>query len=239
MITVFLKLMLAHLLGDFVFQPTSWVLDKKKHKILSPYLYAHIAVHAVLLAIVLQFDTQYWLGSLCILVSHYLVDWAKLELQGKWKEGYLFFADQLMHIAILLAVAAMYSNPGINWAVLFSSQYLLLLCAVIIVTYAASVSMRVIMDYWKVKDDEAADSLTRAGMYIGMIERLLVFLFVVLNQWSAIGFLIAAKSILRFSDLSKAKDRKLTEYIIIGTLLSIAIAIITGLLYKYILQFLN
>lgn len=239
MITLFLKLMLAHLLGDFVFQPTSWVTDKKQRKSLSPYLYAHIAVHAILLAIILQLNTQYWLGALCILVSHYLVDWAKLELQGKWKEGYLFFADQAMHIAILLAVAAIYAHPGISWSFLFSSKYLLLLCAVIIVTYAASVSMRVIMDYWKVKDDEAADSLTRAGMYIGMIERLLVFLFVVLNQWSAIGFLIAAKSILRFSDLSKAKDRKLTEYIIIGTLLSITIAIMTGLAYKYMLQFIN
>ncbi|WP_114791187.1 DUF3307 domain-containing protein [Niabella yanshanensis] len=239
MMILFLKLLLAHLLGDFVFQPTSWVMDKRKHKNRSPYLYIHLAVHAVLLAIVLQFDTQYWLGALCILISHYLVDWAKLELQGKWKDGYLFFADQAIHIAVLLAVAILYANSGINWADLFASKHLLLLCAVITVTYTASVSMRVIMDYWKVKDDEAADSLTRAGKYIGMIERLLVFLFVILNQWSAIGFLIAAKSILRFSDLSKAKDRKLTEYIIIGTLLSIAIAIITGLLYKYVLQFLN
>ncbi len=239
MITLFLKLLLAHLLGDFVFQPTSWVIDKKKYKSLSPYLYVHIGVHAILLAIVLQLNSQYWLGVLCILISHYLIDWVKLELEGKWKEGYLFFADQVMHIAILLAIAAIYANSGINWSFLFSPKYLLLLCAVIIVTYAASVSMRVIMDYWKVKDDEAGDSLTRAGKYIGMIERLLVFLFVVLNQWSAIGFLIAAKSILRFSDLSKAKDRKLTEYIIIGTLLSITIAIMTGLVYKYMLQFLN
>lgn len=239
MITLFLKLLLAHLLGDFVFQPTSWVIDKKNRKNLSPYLYMHIGVHAVLLMIVLQFNTQYWLGALGILISHYLADWAKLELHGKWKEGYLFFADQLTHVVILLAVAVLYADPDINWSFLYSSKYLLLMCAVVTVTYAASVMMRVTMDYWKVKDDGAEDSLVRAGKYIGMIERLLVFLFVVLNQWSAIGFLIAAKSILRFSDLSKAKDRKLTEYIIIGTLLSMSIAIITGLLYKCVLQFLN
>ena len=87
------------------------------------------------------------------------------------------------------------------------------------------------MNYWKLKEDNTEDSLQYAGKYIGIIERLLVFLFVVLNQWGAIGLLIAAKSILRFSDLSRAKDRKLTEYIIIGTLLSTAIAIITGLVY--------
>ncbi|GAB3018768.1 hypothetical protein GCM10027051_24800 [Niabella terrae] len=88
------------------------------------------------------------------------------------------------------------------------------------------------MNYWKLEEDRAEDSLQLAGKYIGMIERLLVFFFVLLNQWSAIGFLIAAKSILRFSDLSRAKDRKLTEYVIIGTLLSISIAIFTALFYK-------
>ena len=67
-----------------------------------------------------------------------------------------------------------------------------------------------------------------------MLERLLVFGFIVLQQWPAIGWLIAAKSILRFSDLSRAKDRKLTEYVLIGTLLSFSLAIFIGLLYRYL-----
>ncbi len=238
MIVLFLKLLLAHLLGDFVLQPTSWVRDKKSRKIRSPYLYGHILIYAILLAMALQFNTQYWLGFLFIVITHYLIDWIKLELQGKWPEGYLFFTDQVAHILVLLSVAVLYTGTGINWSFLFAPELLLLICAAIMVTYTASITMRVIMDYWKVKDDSAEDSLTKAGKYIGMIERLLVFLFVVLNQWSAIGFLIAAKSILRFSDLSKAKDRKLTEYIIIGTLLSITMAIVTGLAYKYMLPYL-
>jgi len=55
-----------------------------------------------------------------------------------------------------------------------------------------------------------------------------------MNEWQAIGFLIAAKSVFRFGDLSRAKDRKLTEYILIGTLLSFGFAILIGLLYKNI-----
>jgi len=65
-----------------------------------------------------------------------------------------------------------------------------------------------------------------------MLERLLVFVLIILEQWSAIGFLITAKSVLRFSDISKAKDRKLTEYILIGTLLSFGLAILVGLGYQ-------
>ncbi len=70
-----------------------------------------------------------------------------------------------------------------------------------------------------------------------MLERLLVFSFILLNQWEAIGFLLAAKSVFRFGDLTNAKDRQLTEYILIGTLLSFGIAIIISLTYLKLLSF--
>ena len=56
MITLGLKLFLAHVLGDFVFQPDKWVKGKteKKHK--SKYLYFHVAVHALILLLLLKFD---------------------------------------------------------------------------------------------------------------------------------------------------------------------------------------
>jgi len=62
------------------------------------------------------------------------------------------------------------------------------------------------------------------------LERLLIFTFVVTGHWEAIGFLIAAKSVFRFGDLKESKERKLTEYILIGTLLSFGIAMITGII---------
>ena len=76
-----------------------------------------------------------------------------------------------------------------------------------------------------------SSSLNNAGMYIGILERLFVFVFIVMGQWQAIGLLIAAKSVFRFSDLTRAKDRKLTEYILIGTLLSFALAVGFSLIY--------
>lgn len=63
-----------------------------------------------------------------------------------------------------------------------------------------------------------------------MLERLFVFIFVITSNWEGIGFLLAAKSVFRFGDLKESKDRKLTEYILIGTLLSFGIAIATGML---------
>ncbi|WP_217495819.1 hypothetical protein [Mangrovivirga cuniculi] len=77
------------------------------------------------------------------------------------------------------------------------------------------------------------ESLSNAGKIIGILERLFVFVFVVTNHWEGIGLLIAAKSILRFGDLKEARSRKLTEYVLIGTLISFALAFTGGLLYNY------
>jgi hypothetical protein len=58
-----------------------------------------------------------------------------------------------------------------------------------------------------------------------------------MGYFDAIGFLLAAKSIFRFGDLKEAKDRKLTEYVLIGTLLSFGIALLIGLLVKISIGF--
>ena len=60
-------------------------------------------------------------------------------------------------------------------------------------------------------------------------------MFIITNNWQGIGFLLAAKSVFRFGDLSRSEDRKLTEYILIGTLLSFGLAILVGMGYNYII----
>ena len=57
-----------------------------------------------------------------------------------------------------------------------------------------------------------------------------------IQQYALIGFLIAAKSVLRYSDIKTNYDRKRVEYILIGTLLSFSIAIITGIFTLWIIK---
>jgi hypothetical protein len=91
--------------------------------------------------------------------------------------------------------------------------------------------MRELMSNWsKALNDGNEESLNNAGKYIGMLERLFVFVFIITGNWEGIGFLLAAKSVFRFGDLKESKDRKLTEYILIGTLLSFGIAIAVGMI---------
>jgi hypothetical protein len=79
------------------------------------------------------------------------------------------------------------------------------------------------------------EGLKQAGRLIGYLERWLILTFILTAQYSGIGFLLAAKSIFRFGDLSQPHQRQLTEYMLLGTLLSFFFAIMLGLAAKSLL----
>ncbi len=229
-----LQLLLAHVIGDFLLQPHQWVLHKRKDKLKSPYFYVHILIHALVLFIIFQFQLKYWLAIVISIISHFIIDYFKLLLENKINEKALFLLDQAAHILIIGWIVLIYQNIEINLDNLWRPQTLLFVLAVLCITTVSSVLMKIIMNSWSIEEDDYSDSLKNAGKYIGILERLFVFLFIILNQWQAIGFLIAAKSVFRFGDLSRSKDRKLTEYILIGTLLSFGLALAIGLGYVYL-----
>jgi len=59
---------------------------------------------------------------------------------------------------------------------------------------------------WQSELPEDRDSLKDAGKIIGYLERFLILTFIILNQFSAIGLLLAAKSILRVGDKHTRKE---------------------------------
>jgi len=230
---IFIKLILAHLLGDFVFQPAKWVQDKEKKKIRSPYLYLHVGIH-VLLTFLLLWNLQLWWIPVIVGVTHFIIDAAKLEFQKKKNAQTWFFIDQFLHIAVLFLVV--YSSDfSYILPYLESPEFLKTFTAFVFLTLPCSVIIKMLLKKWNPAFAEQnsieTDSLSNAGKYIGIIERILVFVFIVVGHWEGVGFMIAAKSVFRFSDLQEAKQRKLTEYVLIGTLLSFGFAIFTGLLW--------
>ncbi|MBA2382863.1 MAG: hypothetical protein H0V73_12200 [Chloroflexi bacterium] len=66
----------------------------------------------------------------------------------------------------------------------------------------------------------------RVGSTIGILERLLIVVFVLTGTDVAIGFVVAAKTLARFRLLD---DRDFAEYYLLGTLASVAVAIVTAL----------
>lgn len=71
-----------------------------------------------------------------------------------------------------------------------------------------------------------------AGRVIGMLERILIYFFVLIGEITVIGFIVAAKGFTRFKELDK---RDFAEYVLIGTLLSLFLALVISFSIKKIL----
>ncbi len=229
---ILMRLLIAHIFTDFVFQPGSWVTNKREKKFASPYLYWHGLITGVAAYIAL-WDWNAWPLALIIMITHILIDGWKLYQ----KNTLLFFLlDQVFHVIILVTGWLIYYDQwnqellkqfdwNIIWTFILAFSFVLW-PAGYLVSYATA-------QWRKSIEAELGESLEQAGKYIGMLERTLVLIFILTNRYETIGLLIAAKSILRFSE---SKARKHTEYVLIGTMLSFSITLVVGLAVKHYLS---
>lgn len=231
---IFFNLILAHLLGDFILQPNSWVSDKEKKKGRSIYLYLHVLIH-IALTMLFLWDFNLWWAALIVGVSHLLIDVTKLSFQTAKTKRIWFFIDQIAHTLVIVALSIFYF-PYFKLEDFFNRESLKIVTAIVFLTVPSSIFIKTMISIWTpITIDHSkiqTESLVNAGKYIGILERLLVFVFILVNHWEGVGFMIAAKSVFRFSDLAEAKQRKLTEYVLIGTLLSFGTAVLVGILIR-------
>ncbi|WP_150451990.1 DUF3307 domain-containing protein [Arenibacter lacus] len=227
---LFTKLLLAHLIGDFMLQPTRWVVHKEVHKMASGYLYLHILVHFGV-TMLLLWDLDLWFWAAVIAGSHYFIDLGKMYALHLFKYRSIpFFIDQLLHLVVLYS-CAYHANLLEHTLFLISEVDWSLVTAIVFVGGPSSIIMAQLLEGMSDRISLDHKSLPNAGKYIGIIERLFVLGFIVMGRWEAIGLLIAAKSVFRFNDLKEGNSRKLTEYILIGTLMSFGLAMIAGIIY--------
>lgn len=227
------KLLLAHMLGDFLLQPDSWVKAKEKNKLKAWQLYAHTFIHFAI-AMLIVWDSSFILWAIGIAVIHFVTDVSKVFFQFEKSKRVWFFVDQVIHVSVIFIVTIWSQNIVISFCPVFNEYNLFLATFVYALTQPVSAIIKLLISKWT-SISEKNDSLENAGKYIGILERLFVFAFVVSGNWDAIGFLLAAKSVFRFGDLKESKDRKLTEYVLIGTLLSFGIAILAGIVFNSLL----
>lgn len=234
---IIVKLILAHILGDFILQPNSWVKAKETKKGSAWQLYAHVFIHG-LLSLLFLFDLTDWKLVTAIMLSHLIIDYAKLKFQKESSKITWFIIDQIAHLTVILFLGLYWQNKEKElFEFLLSDTFFILATAVLFLTQPVSIILGILTKPWSDSiSDEKEKSLKYAGKYIGFLERILIFIFIYTNHFESIGFLLATKSVLRFGDLKESKERKLTEYILIGTLLSFGIALLVGLLTQHLLK---
>ncbi|ESQ86572.1 hypothetical protein ABAC460_22935 [Asticcacaulis sp. AC460] len=234
----FLALFAAHMLSDFVLQ-TEWMVANKRRPAI---LCLHILITVAVAVVIMGGAPLPLLAALA--VSHFSMDALKTYVLKDNISSFL--GDQIFHIAILAILSWIYPDTFEQWwwpqwlseaGLKLYLTGLTLLSGIVANLLFGAFLIRKLTAQFTTQIRSNIKGLEKGGFYIGLLERGLVMLFILINQPTGVGFLITAKSILRFGDVKNAAQRKSTEYIIIGTFMSfgwsLLISVITQSLMKY------
>ncbi|AKA36405.1 DUF3307 domain-containing protein [Flagellimonas lutaonensis] len=225
--------LLAHILTDFTFQSYQQAKDKNEKGFKSKFLKWHILI-MFLSSWILSFQWKFVFASLFIALTHWLVDGLKPYLnQNKWLGKYAFFIDQGLHLFFLAISVVVYDKwfalePIIDMPL--SEKWLAIVLVFVFCGKTCNVFIKEIFQFFDIKVGNTED-LPNAGRLIGLTERWLILVFVFINQFAAVGFLLASKSILRYKSEQEEGFNK-TEYVLIGTLLSFGLGIGSAILVQ-------
>lgn len=235
---ILVRLLIAHLLSDFVFQTTGMVTTKKW---LSASMFLHIAIVYLSTALL----TGWWGASLIIAVLHYLIDGAKIEAQRKMttQDLHLFIADQGMHLLTIVGTWAtmLHLWTQIRYAssiAIHNYHITLIILGYLVVTlpvgYIIKFTTQAMLRTAIPQTNEETGATTQhGGKRIGIYERIIILTLVLLGQYEAISFLITAKGLIRFV----SRDEHIrSEYVLVGTMMSYAFSIGTGVCLNWLLH---
>lgn len=238
-----LTILLAHLLGDFPLQPPS--LMRGKAKGIPAYLW-HGAIHLLVLGLSvaafvgLEWWTRGWFWILGVLYTlvHLGIDGTKRKLVASGRvadSAAVFMVDQALHVSTVLALAWALARPSwsslrsqFSWSPATGEKVLVAGIVYLTVVFAGGYLIRYLTRNLVAgieKPGETPEQVKNAGMYIGWLERFLVVTAIVVQSPSMVGLILTGKSIARFPELKE----RFAEYFLIGTLLSIGLAVLGGL----------
>ncbi|MGF1638044.1 MAG: DUF3307 domain-containing protein [Cyclobacteriaceae bacterium] len=228
---IFFQLLAAHVLAAYLFKPKKWQKNWQKHEHRSIPLYIH-ALIAGLLSYVFLWQWQFYVIIPIIFTTHIIVNLLRLEIKRKTRA---FAIGELIHLVVIFLSWLMFTRqfnqmPNVFISYATDLKFWAVASGYLLVTYPAGNLIALVTSPWLKEIKQ--EGLPGAGWLIGMIERVLIFTFILIGQYQAIGFLIAAKSVFRYAEIRDDADRKKAEYILTGTLLSFAIAVILGLLIE-------
>ena len=241
-----LAIFLGHLLADFVFQ-TQRLVDEKRAGKWSGY-FLHGLIHYLSALVLVGFflkasalSVKTYIVLLLLAAVHLLIDFAKMRLtaSSRLRDGSLaYVADQFAHF-LTVVFAAWILVPGVAFNQLFSpissfraaeTKWLAVPIVYVAVMFGGGYLIRYLTRNLSegLKNhhpEKSTEQLQNAGLYIGWLERFLVVTALLLQSPATVGLILTAKSIARYPEF---KSERFAEYFLIGTLLSISVAILGG-----------
>ena len=234
----------VHLLADFLFQTSAY--SEKKRKKLKPLLlhcFIYFIVFEIVLLPILQFKKAFLLGMI-ISVLHFFINFTKNKLEKSFPQRrlqiWIFSINQLIHFVILIGIYYIFnlansvSNLYLKLEGYENFKTIILYISVFSIIFEpASLFIRKLFTSISPKTypKENLEEL-KAGNIIGKLERIIIAILLLNNQFGVIGFVLTAKSIARFKQM---ENRDFAEKYLIGTLTSFLIVLISVLILKGLL----
>ena len=233
-----------HLLVDFLFQTSAY--SEKKRKMLKPLLlhcFIYFIIFEIVLLPILQFKKTILLGMI-ISTCHFLINFIKNKLEKSFPQRrlqiWIFSINQLIHFFIIIAMYFILnlensvSNLYVKLQEYENFKTIILYISVFSIIFEpASVFIRKLFTSISSKTYPKANlEELKAGNIIGKLERIIIAILLLNNQFGVIGFVLTAKSIARFKQM---ENRNFAEKYLIGTLTSFLIVLVTVLILKGLL----
>jgi len=237
--TVAALLVAGHALGDLVTGPEGRGAQHPAGLRLLAHGAAVLAWHVLALLPLLPGGLgAVLLAALLAAGGHVAVDFLALHRRLPEHRALEAFAgDQALHGVVLLlagSVLLRYVEPRL---LMTRAEFLPSITAVGVVVSAFAFNwggggavVHGVLARLRLPEDLAAGTgdpgVPGSGRFIGILERMILLILVILGQWAGIGFILAAKSLARFRELD---SRPFAEYYLVGTLTSLLVAVATGL----------
>jgi hypothetical protein len=243
----FMALLLAHLLGDFPLQ-SEWI-TRNKGKGLRP-LIDHGITHYILawaclfiftpISCLSIYDQAVIIGYLAV---HLLIDKLKHRLIARrtFPDNWMtFLFDQLLHMIVVAIAAVILTRSrvidlihSIQLSTAAKTHILETAIIYVAVVFGGGYLIRYLTKgLAKHISAEAPAQLDNAGLYVGWIERFLVITAIAMQSPALVGLILTGKSIARFPEF---KEARFAEYFLIGTLLSISLSVLGGIILLQLL----
>lgn len=244
----FILLLLAHIIGDFYIQTNK--MARKKEKEISWVLIHSLCYLAVMLIVTLPvMSVTLIVGVTIAAIFHCLIDVFKfiyishIRKRGRFSliiDRNVFFTDQILHSLVLLGISYWLANGNlpISLNIIFRNflnvigvpgkQIMSWLFAIFVIHKPTNIAISKFLLNYKPEDYNVKED-RKAGRYIGTVERIIMLIFIYINQYSAIGLVLTAKSIARYERITK--EEHFAEYYLLGTLISTLIAIIVSFVF--------
>jgi len=238
----FLALLLAHLLGDFPLQPSSVSRDKGRRA--WPLIWhgiTHYFLACASLFVFAQLPLQSFFAQSIILTSvliHLAIDKLKHVLIRRrilLDSSKTFLLDQVFHVIVLTFAALILTGSSLAeflraFQISPSGKSRILATAIVYVAviFGGGYLIRYLTRNWaRDAGTETPAQLRNAGLYVGWIERFLVITAIAMQSPALVGLILTGKSIARFPEF---KEARFAEYFLIGTLLSVSLSVIGGII---------